>query len=256
MNVKQPGTKTKQNAAGKQPKTAPQLKTLGPVSDLGKYVSRDWWKKIFDAYYLKTDGDVVNDERITFSEVTMFEERLGLSKHDTILDLCCGQGRHSLELARRGYKHVFGLDQSHYLVQRAKTSAKKEGLHPSFQKGDARKIPFPVDHFDAVMIPGNSFGYFETLNDDLKVLKEVSRVLKPSSKLLLDITDGEHLKKCYQPRSWEWIDKQFFVVRERSLSADGRLLSREIITDVTRGVLDDRFYAERLYSKEGRLTVH
>nr|MDO8118033.1 D-alanine--D-alanine ligase [Candidatus Sigynarchaeota archaeon] len=65
-----------------------------------------------------------------------------------------------------------------------------------------------------------------------------------------DITDGEYIKEKYQPRSWEWIDKQYFVVRERSLSPDGRLLSREIITDVSKGVIDDRFYGERLYSKD------
>lgn len=251
MNVKQQATKSKQ-AAPKQPATkpAPQIKTLGPVSDIGKYVTRDWWKKIFDAYYLKTDGDVVNDAKITATEVTLFEEIMGLSKEFKILDLCCGQGRHSLELARRGYKHVYGLDQSHYLIQRAKATAKKDNLHASFQKGDARKLPYPVDFFDAVMIPGNSFGYFETLNDDLKVLREVSRVLKPAGKLLLDITDGEFIKEKYQPRSWEWIDNQYFVVRERSISPDGRLLSREIITDVMKGVVDDRFYGERLYSKE------
>ncbi len=75
-------------------------------------------------------------------------------------------------------------------------------------------------------------------------------MLKPGGKLLLDITDGTYIKEKYQPRSWEWIDKQYFVVRERSISPDGRLLSREIITDVSKGVIDDRFYGERLYSKD------
>jgi D-alanine-D-alanine ligase len=153
-------------------------------------------------------------------------------------------------LIRRGYKNVYSLDQSSYLLQYGKNMAKKEGLSARFQKGDARKLPYSVDFFDAVMILGNSFGYFENANDDLKVLKEVGRVLKPEGKLLIDLSDGEFLKEKFQPRSWEWIDKEFFCCRERSLSPDGRLLSREIVTHVNKGVIDDRFYAERLYSKD------
>ncbi|HME55559.1 MAG TPA: methyltransferase domain-containing protein [Candidatus Lokiarchaeia archaeon] len=231
-------------------KPAAKIATLGPITDLGKYVTRDWWKKIFDAYYLKTDGDVINDPKITETEITMFTDILNLPKEAKVLDLCCGQGRHSLELARRGFTEVYGLDQSHYLIQQAKETAKKEALDVRFQKGDARKLPYSVDFFDQVLILGNSFGYFETLNDDLKVLKEVTRVLKPGAKIMLDLADGEFLKTNYQPRSWEWIDKQYFVVRERSLSPDGRLLSREIITDVNKGVVDDRFYGERLYTQD------
>jgi len=220
------------------------------VSDLSKYVTHDWWKKIFDAYYLKTDGDVINDPKITETEITLFTKILNLPKESKILDLCCGQGRHSMELARRGYKEVYGIDQSHYLIQQAKLVSKKENLNPRFQKGDARKLPYATDFFDQVLILGNSFGYFETTDDDLKVLREVLRILKPGARIMLDLSDGEFLRKSYQPRSWEWIDKQYFVVRERSLSPDGRLLSREIITDVNKGVVDDRFYGERLYTKD------
>ncbi|NMC04414.1 MAG: class I SAM-dependent methyltransferase, partial [Candidatus Lokiarchaeota archaeon] len=230
--------------------TTNKIATLGPVTDLGKHVSKEWWKKIFDAYYLKTDGDVVNDPKITEAEISLFMGILNLPKESRILDLCCGQGRHTMEMARRGYVNTFGLDQSHYLIQHAKETQRKLGLNPRFQKGDARKLPYPVDFFDQVMIMGNSFGYFETETDDKKVLKEVIRVLKPGAKLLLDLADGEFLKTSFQARSWEWIDKQYFVVRERSLSPDGRLLSREIITDVYKGVVDDRFYGERLYTKE------
>ena len=50
---------------------------------------------------------------------------------------------------------------------------------------------------------------------------------------------------------WEWIDKKRLVCRERDLSSDKtRLISREIIIHVEKGVISDRFYAERLYSRE------
>ncbi|MFC2138723.1 class I SAM-dependent methyltransferase, partial [Bacteroidota bacterium] len=154
-------------------------------------------------------------------------------------------------MAQRGKYDLFGLDRSRYLIQRAKGTCKKRGLSINFKEGDARKLPYAVDNFDFVTILGNSFGYFETCDDDVKILKEIFRVLKPNGKLLLDVADGSFLKEHYTPRSWEWIDKKHFVCRERSLASDNeRLISREVITHTEKGVIVDQFYAERLYSKE------
>jgi D-alanine-D-alanine ligase len=233
-----------------------RIQTLGPVSNLEEHVRSDWWRGIFNSLYLKTDADVVDDSQITRQEVALFADTLKLSPNDKILDLCCGQGRHSLEFARRGQKNVEGLDRSHYLIQRGKANARKEALPVKFREGDARKLPYPTDNFDAVVILGNSFGYFDSVEDDLQVLKEVCRVLKPWGKLLIDVTDGDFIRQKFQPRSWEWIDKKHFVCRERSLSADGqRLISREVINNVEKGLLADQFYAERLYTPESISTL-
>ena len=133
-----------------------------------EFVKEDWWKKIFNAYYLKTDGDVVEDQKITSFEVDFFSKILGIHPDHYILDLCCGQGRHTIELAKRGFENIEGLDRSRYLIQKAKANAKKLGLICKFREGDARKLPFPPDSFDIVMILGNSFGYFESMKDDSK----------------------------------------------------------------------------------------
>ncbi|MBU1628299.1 methyltransferase domain-containing protein, partial [bacterium] len=229
----------------------PKRKILGPVPFLEEHVHSDWWRRIFNSLYLKTDADVVDDKEITTHEIDLFTGILNVKSEDKVLDLCCGQGRHTLELARRGFKSVEGLERSHYLIQRAKASAKKEDLLVKFREGDARKLPYPPNTFDYVLILGNSFGYFETIQDDLRVLREVFRVLKPWGKFLIDSADGEYLKENFQPRSWEWIDKKYFVCRERSLSLDAqRLISREVITHVDKGVIADQFYAERLYTKD------
>jgi D-alanine-D-alanine ligase len=224
---------------------------LGPVENLESYVKANWWRHLFNANYLRTDGDVVEDETITKNEVESFIGILEPTKESAILDLCCGQGRHILEFAKLGFTNLFGLDRSHYLINRARTLNKREGKNIVFKEGDARKLPFVADTFDYVILAGNSFGYFESLQDDLKVLLEVKRVLKPWGKVLIDVTDGNYMKKHFQPRSWEWIDKKYFVCRERSLSENQeRLISREIITHVDKGVIADQFYAERLYSPE------
>lgn len=240
------------------PHTTPKMKDvqsphrfLGPVQDLEAHVHPDWWRNIFNALYLKTDADVVEDQAITSSEIDQILDILKPAADTRIFDLACGQGRHALELARRGFTGIEGMDRSHYLIQRARSIARKENLTIKFREGDARKIASPADAMDILLILGNSFGYFETAHEDLKVLQEVFRVLKPWGKVLVDVTNGQFLRENYQPRSWEWIDKNYFVCRERSLSRDKeRLISREVITHVERGVIEDRFYAERLYTEE------
>src|SRR6516165_4677170 len=81
-------------------------RTLGPVSDLERHLPSDWWRTLFNSLYLETDGDVIENDRNTADEVDLLIRSIGLERNDRILDLCCGQGRHSLELARRGFPHV------------------------------------------------------------------------------------------------------------------------------------------------------
>lgn len=193
----------------------------------------------------------MDDAQITQQEVTLFKSILNLEKDEYILDIACGQGRHLIELTNHGSYQLFGLDRSQYLVQRARTSAKNKDLSIHIKEGDARKLPYDTDFFDVVTILGNSFGYFEVIEEDEKILEEVLRVLKPEGRLLMDVTDGIFLKENFTPRSWEWIDKKHFVCRERSLTQDGtRLISREVVTNTEKGIIVDQFYAERFYSKD------
>jgi D-alanine-D-alanine ligase len=225
-------------------------RTFGPVSDLERHLPADWWKSLFNSLYLKTDGDVVEREENTVGEVDLLIKATGLERNDRFLDLCCGQGRHSLELARRGYSQVVGLDRSRYLIRLARRRAARVGLNTTFHEGDARKLRFPPDSFDCIALLGNSFGYFEREADDMAVLNAILRSLRSHGQLVLDITDGEWVREHFEPRSWEWIDENHFVCRERALTGDGqRLLSREVIVHAERGVIADQFYAERLYSR-------
>ena len=224
--------------------------SIGPVEDLESYVKADWWRQIFNANYLRTDGDVVDDPEITAVEIDGFLSLLDAKPESRILDLCCGQGRHVLELARRGFKNLTGVDRSHYLIARAKRVFRQQGFSAVLREGDARKLRFRDDSFDIVYIAGNSFGYFETIDDDIAVLREIRRLLVPGGQLLIDFTDGDYLRGNYEARSWEWIDKNYFVCRERSLSKSrDRLISREVITHTSKGVVADQFYAERLYNE-------
>jgi len=226
-------------------------RTLGPISDLERHLPRDWWRSLFTSLYLKTDGDVVENEANTRNEVDLLRKATGMEPEDRVLDLCCGQGRHSMELARRGFRQVAGLDRSRYLIRLAKKRAQKEGLNISYHEGDARKFSLPGDPFQYVIIMGNSFGYFEKEEDDKAVLERIKRALVSGGCLVMDLVDGEWMREHYERRSWEWIDSDQFVCRERSPASDGeRMVSREVVVHAERGVIADQFYAERLYDRE------
>ncbi|MEX0822643.1 MAG: methyltransferase domain-containing protein [Rhodothermales bacterium] len=234
----------------KRTASATSTRTLGPVDDLEPFVPAEWWRALFGSTYLLTDADVM-DASVTEMETSRFIELLQLLPDESVLDLCCGHGRHAIELARRGYSRVEGLDRSRYLIRKAREAARREGLSMRFREGDSRRLSYPARTFDAVLLAGNSFGYFDSREENLKVLQESGRVLKENGRLLLDVVDANYLREHFAPRSWEWLDARHFVCRERTLSEDGsRLFSREVITNTEEGVLADQFYAECLFNDE------
>ena len=65
-------------------------------------VDPDWWKTLFDDIYLVTDARTVRDDALTRQEVDIFCNLVPMGPEKRVLDLCGGQGRHALELTRRG----------------------------------------------------------------------------------------------------------------------------------------------------------
>ena len=226
-------------------------KTLGPISDLERHLPSDWWQSLFNSLYLKTDGDVVENTVNTVQEVDFLIRAVGLEENDCILDLCCGQGRHSIELGKRGFRNIMGIDRSRYLIRLARRRAREANLNISFREGDVRKLRLAENSYHCVAVMGNSFGYFDRPEDDLAVLETIKRVLTGGGTLAMDVADGEWMRTNFERRSWEWIDCNHFVCRERSLTSDTeRLVSREVVVHAERGVIADQFYAERLYSRQ------
>lgn len=240
--------KKSNNEVFSQKTDAKTPRSLGPISDLERHLPREWWKTLFNSLYLKTDGDVVENIANTKVDIDLLIEATGIRTDQSILDVCCGQGRHSLELARRGYTQVQGVDRSRYLIRLARKRAKDEGLMVQFSEGDARKLKVLPQSMDCIFLMGNSFGYFEQEEDDEAVLISVKNALRSHGKLVLDIVDGNWMSQNFEPRSWEWIDQHHFVNRERLLAEDGkRIITREVVTNTELGVIADQFYAERLY---------
>lgn len=213
------------------------------------HVDPDWWKTLFDEVYLITDAPFVCNPTVTKQEVDVVERLLALSPADRILDLCGGQGRHALELAHRGYQYVTVLDYSDFLIQRGQQEAAALALPVVFCKGDARATALPAGSFEVVLLMANSFGLFVDAADDGRVLKEVMRLLTPGGRFLLDLIDREVALQQFCPESWHEAEEDIVVCWKREL-VEEMVRVREMVLSKQTGLLRDRTYAERLYSRD------
>jgi D-alanine-D-alanine ligase len=214
-----------------------------------KELDPDWWKSLFDETYLITDSRSVCDDEITSREVDFLERTLGLKKSWHILDLCGGQGRHSLELSRRGFQNVTVLDYAEVLVGIGRERARHEELHTLFVRSDARDTSFHDQWFRIIILMAGSFGYFADEAENKKILQESLRLLVPGGSLFLDIPDREYVLKNLVPLSWHEANEEIVVCRQRR--PDGNVIqNREVVMCKRRGLIRDARYCIRLYSQE------
>lgn len=154
---------------------------------------QDWWKTLFDQKYLDTYLDELTVER-TSKEVDFTIRAAKLAPHDKILDLACGHGRHSIELARRGF-NVIGLDYSEPFIEKAKEDAEEAGVRVEFMQGDMKELPFN-EEFDVILMLFTAFGYFDTESNQ-HVLTEVNKALKPGGRFFIDVISGDAVIKRF-----------------------------------------------------------
>jgi SAM-dependent methyltransferase len=140
---------------------------------------------------------------------------LGIKPGAHILDLGCGFGRHSLELARRGF-HVTGVDRTRSYLEKASGLASKEGLKVEFVKDDMRTFCQP-DSFDAVINMFTSFGYFEDPAEDRQVVVNVYRSLKSGGVFILDTVGKEVLARVFREKDWAE-ERGVLILQEHKVS--------------------------------------
>jgi D-alanine-D-alanine ligase len=212
-------------------------------------VDPDWWKTLFDEIYLITDARSVCNDTLTRREVDVICELLPLNSSHRILDLCGGHGRHTFELYKRGFTECTLLDYSQTLIDIARAKAVKNDYAIEFFRCDARHTQLRSSTFDHVIIMGNSLGYIQVPDADTKIVAEAFRVLRHEGWLLVDVSDGDAVKKSFSPNSWHEIGDQTVVCRQRQLN--GNVLTvREMVIDKQTGLVRDRAYAVRLYNSE------
>ena len=171
-----------------------------------------WYKTFFGEDYLHIYEPILTPER-TQSDVDGIVNLLALPQGNSILDLCCGLGRHAIPLAQRGYM-VTGLDLSEVFLREAEKEALAKGVHVDWLHADMRNIPFE-NEFDAVINIFTTFGYLENQDEDHQVLKQVCKALKPGGFFLLEIIHREGLIRHFSPHMIEHHPEGLIVLEER-----------------------------------------
>lgn len=202
----------------------------------------EWWRDYFDGSYPRR---YALDPEQTVDEVLMLRDLLPEPPAD-VLDVACGQGRHSLPLTRAGFT-VVGLDASEPLLAQARAAAAVAGLEVSFVQGDMRAIPY-VECFDAVINMFTAFGYFDSEAENQSVLDGIARAMKPGGRLIMELAHRDRVVSGFQPTDWYeledgtvvWVRRFFDPVRGTLTSVD-RWRSPD-------GLEDERFHRIRLYT--------
>jgi D-alanine-D-alanine ligase len=213
------------------------------------HVDKDWWKHLFDDVYLETDARSVCNEQLTEREVDFLEQVLHAGRGAPILDLCGGQGRHAIELARRGFTKIIVLDYSPFLVALGRKSAKEESLSTAFMQGDGRYAGLRTGSMAAVIVMGNSFGYCVDNTENSKILGEAFRLLKPKGRLLLDLPDRDFVLSTFKPSASHKVSEDIAVTRTRELRGN-LMCSRETIASAAKGCIRESTYCMHLYSRD------
>lgn len=141
---------------------------------------KQWYEELFQNYADKYDNEAFT--KGTTGEVDFIEKEIGYNKSIKILDIGCGTGRHSIELAKRGYT-VTGIDLSESLLSKAKKQAQREGLEIEFFHKDARDFNFKENYDLAIMMCEGAFPLMETDDMNFSILTNVFLSLRKSGKL-------------------------------------------------------------------------
>lgn len=148
---------------------------------------KQWYELLFENYGKKYDDE--NFTQGTIGECDFIESEIGHDKTALILDIGCGTGRHSIELARRGYA-ITGIDLSVSQLTRAREKARQQNLDIHFLEHDARDLPFN-NRFDlAIMICEGAFPLMETDEMNYQILQSASKSLKAKGKLIFTTLNG------------------------------------------------------------------
>lgn len=202
----------------------------------------EWYREWFGEEYLALYPH--RDQEEAREAVDLVERVYG--RVGQILDLACGAGRHMLEFKRRGMSAV-GLDLSATLLNGARAADRDLVL----VRGDMRGLPFADRSFNLVANFFTSFGYFADPDEDVRVLREIRRVLRGGGGFALDFLNAERVKSQLVERDERLLEGRRVLQRRRLEERDKVVVKEISIIDAESGDSLATYYERvRLYTPE------
>jgi SAM-dependent methyltransferase len=154
-----------------------------------------------------------------------------------VLDLCCGPGRFSAALARKGFR-VTGVDRTPFLLAKARARARAARARVEWVKMDMRDF-VRTESYDLALSLFTSFGYFDDRGEDLAVLRNLFASLRPGGVLVMDLMGKERLAKILLPTTSSTLDDGTVLVERHEIFDDWTRIRNEWI--ILRGGRARRF---------------
>ncbi|GCE24596.1 methyltransferase type 11 [Dictyobacter alpinus] len=173
-----------------------------------------WYESFFGEDYFRLYTPFLPPTK-TQQDVEALIKLLHLEPKDSVLDLCCGYGRHALALAQYGCQ-VTGLDLSPVLLAKARASTLEQQQQIRWLESDMRNIPFSGE-FSAIINMFTSFGYFASDEENQKVLQQIAKALKPGGVFLLETIYQPRVIRTLAPHSIIRYPDGLIVLEERQV---------------------------------------
>jgi SAM-dependent methyltransferase len=202
------------------------------------------WDEFFSDFYLRA---YANDERSeeAAAQALAAARLTGCPDGGALLDVPCGFGRHSVPLARAGYR-VTGVDRSEALLAEARRRAGAE-RRPRLVRADYRELPFAEATFDAAINLFTSLGYLGD-EEDTRALAEIGRVLRPGARLAIEIMHRDLLVREFREQDWRLLGEGRLLLEQRTFDAAAGLAQvTQTLIDGT-GRRESRSYSIRVYT--------
>lgn len=141
---------------------------------------------------------------LTSSEVDYIEQTLKLAGPSSVLDIGCGGGRHSIELARRGHR-VTAIERSLHAIDRARSTAQEAGIDVNFIHGGTEQLHSLADDFDGALSWQTSLGIYPGDGGDKETLERVSGLMRPGGRFVVETTSLPWLIRNFVAQDWRQV---------------------------------------------------
>ena len=182
------------------------------------------WRKMLADYDAAS-----RSEEFVREQIDGVDRFAGLKDRARVLDIGCGGGAQTLEIARRGCR-VLGLDPDSAALARARALSQDKGLWVHFQSCDLRRIPYDGE-FNLAVNLHTPLGNLPREVDDLRCLQSVQKALKPEGKLLLDLPNRDWLVRNLDPGT---LSQKVFDLETGLLSQGERSVRVYSLTELAR----------------------
>jgi SAM-dependent methyltransferase len=179
-----------------------------------------WFETFFEGAFVDLWNQAMTPEA-TSAEVDFFVEKLELSAGARVLDVPCGNGRHAIELAKRGYR-VTGVDLSKEFLEHARRNREAAGVEVELIRADMRALPDGAT-YEAAYCYGNSFGYLDPVSAEAFLTRIAGRLAEGGRLLLETGTVAESILPQLKEDNWYRMGDVYLLSRRQYVAEEGRL---------------------------------